>query len=88
MSDIIRKLTIGSPDFGLSYEVGQSFNRGKPSELKVTFICLDAEYLTKFGIDKYDIYAADATGSEDKQAKIWKSFIRQKTMIEFNLFSK
>jgi hypothetical protein len=37
------------------------------------------EYLTKFNIDKYDIYAKGMDG----EAKIWKSFIRQKVLVEF-----
>lgn len=79
MSDVIRKLTVGTPDFGLSYQINQTFNKGKGTEIKVTKILLDMEYLIKFGVDKYDVYAV--AGGEGE--KPWKSFSRQKTIVEY-----
>ena len=76
--DIIRKLTIGDHQFGLSYQINQTFNRNTNHEITVSSIRLDQEYLLKFQIDKYDVYAKGANGEE----KIWKSFVRQKTMVE------
>lgn len=79
MNDVIRKLTVGTPDFGLSYQIAQVFNKGRSNEITVTKILLDKEYLLKFDIDKYDVYAKGHEGSE----KIWKSFSRQKTIVEY-----
>lgn len=79
MSEVIRKITIGDNTYGLSYQKDQTFNRGKSTEIRVTRIVLDKEYLLKFGVDKYDIFAVGHEGKE----KIWKSVSRQKVMIEF-----
>lgn len=79
MSEVIRKITIGDNTYGLSYQKDQTFNRGKATEIRVTRIVLDKEYLLKFGVDKYDIFAVGQEGKE----KIWKSVSRQKVMIEF-----
>jgi hypothetical protein len=74
----IRKITIGNYEFGMSYQKNQSF-KSKDGSITIVEISLDMEYLTKFNIDKYDIYAKGMDG----EAKIWKSFIRQKILVEF-----
>lgn len=74
----IRKLTIGDHQFGLSYQINQTFNKNTNHEITVSSIKLDHEYLLTFEIDKYDVYAKGVDGKE----KLWKSFIRQKTMVE------
>lgn len=79
MNNRIRKLTIGTPEYGLSYQVDQIFNKGRDSEIKVSKIVIDIEYLLKFGVDKYDVYGIGKNGNE----MIWKSFSRQKSIVEY-----
>lgn len=75
----IRKLTIGDHQQGLSYQLGQTFNRGRDNELKVVSILLDREFLIETKVEKYNVYATNPSGV----TKIWKSFSGQKTMVEF-----
>jgi len=76
---IIRKISIGDLKTGITYVVGQKMMRG---ELTIEQILHDTEYLSEFGINKYDVYVSETEGDH---VHVWKSFMNGQISVEYDI---
>lgn len=76
---LIRKISIGDLKEGITYVVGQNMMRGK---LEIEQILHDSDYLSSYGVNKYDIYVSEV-GSDI--VRIWKSFMNGQISIEYDI---
>jgi len=76
---IIRKISIGDLKEGITYVVGQSMLQGR---LKIVQILHDTDWLSKFGVNKYDIYV---TENRSPNIRVWKSFMNGQISVEYDI---
>lgn len=77
---IIRKISIGDIKEGITYKVGQEMLGGR---ITIESIVKDMEYLTKYGISKYDVYVSRS--DNPLHVRIWKSFEGVPVSVEYDL---